>query len=348
MKTDRNQYSKKFIETRVGHMDQMAGISAMQAADGLAKGCRLLQVWTGSGLSFSVLPDRAMEIADCRYKGISLDWHSPVGKVHPAFFDPEGMGWLRSFGGGLLVTGGLEQFGDPNVDQGEPLGLHGRISHLPARYVNHQAKWVDDQYQLEMSGQIRQARVFGENLVLTRTIQTWMGSNTIRIQDRVENQGFERQPMMILYHHNLGYPLLSENTSLSLQAERTIALDEISEAGKSEWMRFQPPTSGYHEQNFLHLLKPDSEGMVKVDLVNPKIGLTLQWRYSIIDLPYLYQWKMMGKGQYVLGIEPANCMGMFGRGSARDNQTLPYLEPGESRQFTLELTMIEHDRQEKE
>ena len=340
--TEPNTYSKDQITQRVGHLDQIAGIATFEATDGLAKGCRVVQVWTGSGLSFSILPDRAMEIADGRYRGLSLDWHAPVGKVHPAFYEPEGMGWLRSYGGGLLVTGGLDQFGDPNEDEGESLGLHGRLSNLPAENINTQTSWVEGRYQLEVSGQIRQARMFGENLVLTRKIVTWMGSNIIQIRDEVENQGFEPHPLMILYHHNLGYPLLSEHTQLVIDAEKTTPLDAVSEAGMTEWMKFQPPTAGFCEQNFLHILRPDAKGRAKVDMVNPHLGLALRWTYPIDQLPYLYEWKMMGQGQYVVGIEPANCMGMAGRSSARENQSLPYLAPGETQKFEIELTVLDN------
>ncbi|NOZ71793.1 MAG: DUF4432 family protein, partial [Chloroflexi bacterium] len=127
--------SRQELLKHVGHMDQVAGIKQLEAAEGLARGSRILQVWTGSGLTFDVLADRGLDISTCRYKGIPLAWASPVGEVHPAYYEPEGLGWLRSFAGGMLVTCGLDQWGPPNHDQGQEFGLHGRVSNIPARYV---------------------------------------------------------------------------------------------------------------------------------------------------------------------------------------------------------------------
>ena len=174
-------WSIQEIRQRVGHMDQVAGIKLLEAADGRERGMRILQVRTGAGLGFHVVADRGLDISACWYKGIPLGWISPVGEVHPAYYEPEGLGWLRSFQGGLLVTCGLDHFGSPYRDADEELGLHGRISNLPAKCVNYRTEWVGDEYEMEISGEVRQTRVFGENLELRRRISTRMGSNTIRI-----------------------------------------------------------------------------------------------------------------------------------------------------------------------
>ena len=36
--------------------------------------------------------------------------------------------------------------------------------------------------------------------------------NEIIIKDKVKNIGFDETPYMILYHMNMGYPLLTENS----------------------------------------------------------------------------------------------------------------------------------------
>ena len=337
------------ILKRVGHMDQVAGIKLVEAADGLERGCRMLQAWTGSGMEFTVLADRALDISACRYKGIPLAWASPVGVVHPAYYEPEGLGWLRSFPGGLFVTCGLDQFGAPSSDAGEELGLHGRVSNLPARSVGYRTYWVDDDggqshYELVISGEVRQTRVFGENLVLRRRISSRLGSNKIRIADVVTNEGFASQPHMILYHFNLGFPLVSEDSRLHIEAEQTIPRDADAEVGLAEWDKLQPPTAGYREQVFRHALVADEEGKAHVGVENPALGIGLRWTYDRASLPHLFQWKMMGEGMYVLGIEPGNCSGVEGRAVARQRDDLPHLEPGESRSYTLEVEVVEYSQ----
>jgi hypothetical protein len=335
------EWSKADLLRRVGQMDQLAGIRLVEAGEGKGRGCRLLDVWTGTGLRFQVNADRALDISACDFKGLPLAWRSPAGDVHPTYYEPYGLGWLRSFPGGLLATCGLDQLGPPCQDGDQEFGLHGRISNCPASQVNHRAFWSGDDYILEISGECRQAALFHENLVLRRRIQTRLGSNIIRIEDVVANDGFEPAPHMLLYHFNLGFPLVSEHTRLRLQSASTLARDADAQAGLAEWDRFQPPTPGYREQVFIHRPIPDQGNAAVVELVNPQIGLGLRWTYDTTHLPFLFEWKMMGEGAYVVGVEPVNCDGVGGRASARQLGQLPFLEPGENRIYRLAVEVIQ-------
>ena len=312
----------------------------MEAGEGKAHGCRLLDVWTGSGLRFQVNADRALDLSSCEFQGLPLTWRSPAGDVHPAYYDPIGLGWLRSFAGGLLATCGLDQFGSPSEDGGAAFGLHGRVSNTPAYQVNHRAYWDGENYRLEISAEIRQAALFGENLVLRRQIKTGLGSNCIRIDDVVTNEGFETSPHMLLYHFNPGFPLVNEHSRLHLTSEETLPRDEAARPGLAEWNSFQAPTPGYREQVFIHRPFADSTGTATIELHNPKLGIGLRWQYATDNLPYLMEWKMMGKGAYVVGIEPANCNGLGGRAATRAKGWLPVLEPGESRAYHIDLEVI--------
>ena len=90
--------------------------------------------------------------------------------------------------------------------------------------------------------------------------------------------------------------------------------DEAAQSGLSEWNSFQPPTPGYQEQVFIHRPAANEEGIATVELSNPKLGIGLRWMYETANLPFLMEWKMMGEGAYVVGVEPANCNGLGGRG----------------------------------
>jgi len=324
-------------------MDQLAGIRLLEAGDGKARGCRLIDVWTGTGLRFQVNPERALDISSCDFKGMPLAWRSPAGDVHPAFYEPQGISWLRSFPGGLIVTCGLDQFGLPSNDSGTELGLHGRISHCPASQVNYRTYWAGEEYKLEISGEIRQATIFGENLILHRQITTALGSNRIQIKDVVTNEGFEPVPHMLLYHCNMGFPLVSETTRLQLKTQATSPRDKTAEKGLADWNTFQLPTPGYQEQVFIHQPVGDENGKATVELSNPSINLGMRWTFGTATLPYLMEWKMMGEGSYIIGIEPANCNGLGGRAATRDLGQLPMLEPGESRDYHIDLEIFSID-----
>lgn len=341
------QWSRTELLQHVGHMDQLAGIRLLEGMDGIERGNRNLLVWTGSGLSFHVVAERALDLAAFHYKGISLNWTSPVGEAHPAYFEASGLEWLRSFQGGMLVTCGLDHFGPPCTDQGEDWGLHGRVSSRPARFVNYKTGWAGDEYELEISGEVRQAKVFGENLTLRRRIATRLGSSQIRIEDVVTNEGFAPQPHMILYHVNTGFPLLSASTQLVVESEQSLPRDAEAEKGIKHWNTFQPPTAGYQEQVFIHTPVADSNGWAEVEVNNHDLGVGLRLKFDKTTLPCLVQWKMMGEGLYVLGVEPSNCRVVGGRAVARDQDALPVLAAGESRHYSLELEVVELSREHK-
>lgn len=334
------KWTREGLLQRVGRMEQLAGVIPSVADEGPGRGSRYFHVYTGSGLSFDVMTDRALDIGACSYKGTPLAWISPSGWVHPAHYESEGLGWLRSFQGGLCTTCGLDQIGAPSVDEGEAFGIHGRISNLPAEQVGHRTWWDDDSYRLEISGQMRQARLFGENLILHRRISTELGSNSISIEDTVTNVGFVLQPHLILYHCNLGFPLVSEHTRLNVDVEETFPRDADAEVGLDKWSEFQVPTPGYREQVFRHIPRTDDDGKVSAFVENPDLGLGIRISFYKHQLPHLVQWKQMGQGAYVLGIEPTNSTGVEGRAVARERDDLPHLAPGESKRYQLEFEVL--------
>jgi len=333
-------WSRAELLNYIGDLSQVAGIRLGEWTDGVERGLRVADVRTGSGLAFSVLLDRGMDIGPASYKGMPLAWVSSTGWAHPMYFDPLGNGWLRTFGGGLLTGCGLTYLGAAGEDEGEPLGLHGRLSHLPASRVRVDEAWQGDECSFWVEGEMRQARVFGENLRLKRRISVALGGSRILLHDLVENLGATPSPLMILYHINLGFPFLDETSRLLADPHAVEARDLAAEPGLPDWMRFQKPTAGYAEQVFYHDLPADKNGWASMQLVNPGRKLGLRVRFQKDTLPSLAQWKMMGQGTYGVGLEPANCRA-GGRSQERARGTLQSLQPGEQREFSVEIEVTE-------
>ena len=339
------EWSQADLLARVGDLSQVGGVKLCQWDDGVERGLRVAEVRTGSGLEFTVLLDRGLDLGPASYRGIPLAWLSPAGFAHPAFYEPEGAGWLRTFGGGLMTGCGLTSLGAPCEDEGEALGVHGRLSHLPARHVQADEVWTGDAASVyrgafRVTGDLRQARIFGENLRLTRRITAWLGESRIAIHDTVENLADTRSPLMILYHINLGFPLLDEDATLVAPPHPVKPRDADAEPGIADWMHFQDPTPGYREQVFNHDLASDAGGWAAMKLVNPRLGIAVSVRHRKRTLPNLVQWKMMGQGAYVLGLEPSNC-DTLGRANERARGTLQFIEPGERREFEVEILVEE-------
>jgi len=320
-------------------MTQLGGVRMVTLADGPERGVRAADVRSGEGFYCTVLLDRGMDLGPAEYRGIPLAWVSPTGPVAPSFYEPQGIGWLRTFHGGLLTTCGLTQAGEPDVDSGEELGLHGRVSSIPARQVNYGGHWQGDEYIFWIEGQVREVSVFGHDLRLTRRISARLGEPRLTIEDRVENVGYTPAPHMMLYHCNMGFPLLGPDSRLEVAATEVEPRDEAAALGLAQHASFEEPTPDYAEQCFFHHLIADQAGFVTVRLVNPSLRLALQLRYRQRELPDFVQWKQVGQGTYVLGLEPGNCRAE-GRVAARERGALVELAPGESRDYFLEMTIL--------
>ena len=333
------QYSRAELLQYVGDITQIGGVRIKTLADGAERGVRVADFDTGSGFRFTVLIDRGMDIGAAAWRDKPLAWQSGVGAVHPAYYDHIGLGWLRSFPGGLMVGCGLDNVGVPNADEGEELGLHGRLSHTPAELLGHGGEWRGDEYLMWVEGQVRHYRLFGHNLVLKRRIYAWLGGNSLFIEDEIANRGFERTPLQLLYHCNLGFPVVSPDSKLWLETSESRPRDEQAAKGFDRHLYFDPPTPGYAEQVFFHRPVADREGFARVALVNPALNLGVYIRFRLAELPYLIEWKMMGQGNYVVGLEPANCT-VLGRSHDRAAGVLRFLEPGERLSTALEIGVL--------
>jgi hypothetical protein len=330
-------WSRSELLTHVGHIDQIAGIRAYELQDGPGYHTRVFHVYTGSGLTFDVLADKALDIAHAAINGQELAWQSPAGDVHPARYEPEALGWLRTFQGGLLVTCGLEQYGSPNAGGDKHYGLHGRIGNMPTEQVGYRGDWFGDEYRLQITGKVRQAALYNENFLLERTITTWLGKSRVDLEDRVTNLGYQSEPHMMLYHCNFGFPLLGPSTRLVMDSTEIIPRTEEAARGQTEWDILCSPTAGYREQVFRHKLKANNDGWGRVQLINPDLGLQMGLEINLTTLPWLFQWKMMGQGAYVLGLEPGNTGTMDGRAEARECGLLMELFPGETRTYQINI-----------
>ncbi|MBN1864318.1 MAG: aldose 1-epimerase family protein [Victivallales bacterium] len=333
--------SKNKLLGHVGNIAQLASVRRYRFDDGPALNMRAVEVSNGSGLSFTVLPDRGMDISRASFNNINLCYLTPNAETHPAFYECDGAGWLNTFNGGLLTTCGLSHFGPPDIRDGESLGLHGRFSTIPARQLSDNSAWIKDEFVVSLSGIIEEARLFGNKLRLTREIRTVAGESRLFIEDSIENFGNKKSSFMILYHFNLGFPLLSNEAILKLSAEKSEPRDKEAEKGFKNMLRFPKPSASYDEQVFFHKMRPDKQGFSKAELVNPSLGISFYLEFNSAALPYLTQWKMAAKGEYVLGLEPCNAPCMDRQSLIKKN-LMPYLEPGQVAHTSIEVGINQH------
>ena len=330
--------ARQQLYQRVGRLEQVAGIQPFVFDDGPARGMRALRLRTGGSLSLDVLCDRGMDLGAAEYRGVPLAWISPTGVVAPPFRELQGEGWLRSFGGGLLVTCGLQNVGEPSERDGEELGLHGRISNTPATLLSRETRWDGEGCLLKARAEVRESQVFGANLVLRRTISARVGEVCVQIEDTVRNEGHGTEPLMLLYHINLGWPLLDASARLVGPGDPPEPRDAEARKGLENWDTFAAPMAGFRERVFYHRPRTDAEGWAEARLENPSLegGIALSVRFRPEELPHFVQWTMTGEGTYVVGLEPATCrVGGYQKEEAEGR--VIHLSPGESRRFRLQI-----------
>ncbi|MDM9561629.1 aldose 1-epimerase family protein [Bordetella petrii] len=345
--------TRRQVEERSGQLGQFAGVRLMTLEDGLERGIRMLEFRSGTGLRFTVLVDRAMDIADCEYRGCAIGWHSPAGFRHPGLHEYEGEGglaWMRSFSG-LMVTCGLDHIlfmyeapADHYVYGPRKTvrhSIHGRAGTIPARLSGYGERWDGERCFLWAEGVVSQGTVFGEHLELHRRIEIEVGTDDIRLSDRVVNRGFYRTPHMLCYHINVGYPVLDEGSRYLAPIRDVVWAAHAGQYRDQEvgYRRMPAPRHQFHEQVWQHEMGADADGAVPVALVNDRLGIGFEVTTRKDQFPCQYQWQNLQAGQYALGLEPSTNH-VLGHGAARERGELIWLEHGDERRYDTCLRVL--------
>lgn len=325
----------------VGDLAQLFELREARLCGGRAEGVRAVLLSDGAGMEMLLLPDRCLDLYSLKYRGRNLGYLTPTGVVGPAFYDRRGDGWLKSYGAGFLATCGLSNIGSACEDAGEALGLHGELANTPAERLCVSVEEENGLPVARMTAWMRSAALFGGNLTLARTVTVRYRSGRVELTDVICNEGFETKPYMTLYHFNMGYPLLSEQARLSLPTRRVTPRSPHAAAHAQDYLRITPPSAPYEEMCYYHDLETDAEGFSAVGIENPAEKLAVSIRFDRRALDHFVQWKMLGKGDYAMGLEPCNAT-IDGRADARANGSLKFLAPGEKTVHRLAVTVGEH------
>lgn len=327
-------------------------ISKTTLHGGLSEGVEVVTLNNGE-LSMSILPTRGMGLWKGSFHDIPIGWDSPVKRpVHPQFVnlqDRSGLGWLNGFNE-LLVRCGLSSNGAPGTDrvlsnEGAPmeteLTLHGKIANLPAHHVE---VVVDDQQKgtLSVTGSVDEAMMFGPAMRLTSTVATTVGSNSLAVSDTVTNFGAEPTELQLLYHTNLGHPFLGKGSKLVAAMSEVAPRDAHAAQSADTFDLYGKPVAGFREECFFFELLASQDDQTTVLLKNAASDRGFSLTFSTQQLPCFTVWKntQAEAAGYVTGLEPATNFPNL-RTFEREQGRVISLQPGESREFSLELAI--HD-----
>lgn len=324
----------------VGSIQQVAYARRIRYDEGRARGLEAVEVKNGP-MRFVIMLDKCMDISELSWRGEQVNFLSKPGLNGRNPFDTHGGEAQRSIMGGLFFTCGYENICAPfTAENGKDYPMHGRMRTSPAEHVSIDCRWEGEDYIITVSGDIREAELFGENLLLHRSIITKYGDPTIRVVDEIRNEGFRAEPMMLMYHCNMGYPFLTEQARLILPSAKITPRDPVSEANVERWQTMDAPKDNEDEYVYLHTLKGDAEGKSFAALVDDTLARGICLDFDLGSLPQFGQWKSTASGDYVMGLEPGNAK-VYGRRFHEQEGTLPMLEAQRETKVELSFTMIE-------
>lgn len=155
-----------------------------------------------------------------------------------------------------------------------------------------------------MYGVIKDETIFGRKLVLRREIEISKRENSFVIRDEMENTGDRVEPLEVLYHMNMGYPLLDEESIVKIPAKEVLPRNDHAAEDIDNCLQMEKPQAGYEERCYYHKFN-GKEGCASI--CQPKIGMELAITFDAENLDGFVEWKMMGVRDYVLGQQCMRC-----------------------------------------
>jgi Domain of unknown function (DUF4432) len=281
----------------------------MKLSGGRREGVEVLEIETKT-FRAAILPTRGMSLWKAWLDDFEVGWQSPVvGPIHPNFvpiYDPSGIGWLDGFDE-LVVRCGLESNGAPDFDAQGKLKhpLHGKIGNIPAQSLS---VMVDPEAgSLAVVGTVCETRFLVRSLELQVHYNFQLHQPSIECVDTVTNRSTRPSSMQMLYHINVGSPVLEEGSRVVFPFSELAPRDARALEGIDCWDTYLGPTAGYSEQVYFARPLAASNGWSSSLLHNAARSRGVGLDFDTRTLPFLNLWKNTAAEQdgYVTGLEPA-------------------------------------------
>ncbi len=333
------------LRQRYGALSAYADARLVTLGDGAERGVRVLELRNGGGLEAEIVVDRTFDIGRLALNGTTLSFHTPAGFRSSAHIDPYregGQGWLTGMNG-FLGTCGFDHIRQPESEpaQHAPLHpttdiaypLHGAGAHAPAKLVGYGIDEDADTPLIWCEGDVTQSMMFRGALLLRRRIEMPLGGRSLAIRDTVTNIGATDMPSMMLYHCNLGYPLVDEQTTVSLDQSE----DLWRSCNHDPFAPMGPPPRDAVSELSVHR-QSGRNRMASARVTNPQTGLSMRISHATDTLPYLQILRLRAAGCTMIAIEPCSAAARS-RAEARAAGDMPFLEPGDTRSFAMEIAI---------
>ena len=293
---------------KISNLQQIASVRRYQLKGGREDGINVIDCDNGK-IRFLLNESKALDMMQLYHEGQNVSFLSKNA------FTLEQSNFLNRFEGGMIYTCGIDSLG-----RREGFEMHGTLHNQKAEVVR--AECSEDGITVEAI--IRNTELFGKNLVFKRKVFCEIGASEVTVSDTLINEGFTEQEYCLLYHVNLGYPMLDEGCKIEANIKAAAPANAVAEQNKQFMLEIEKAQPAKQENcYYLTLEEP------KVSLINSKIKKKFTIEYSKKTLPYFLQWKSMASGDYALGLEPCT--------TEIRNLTYTPIKPNESVKFFVKL-----------
>lgn len=340
VQSDSSEYLDIDLPEKVTAGTGRFGIKYYPIQSGTSAGMHCLSIDTGN-VTATILPDRGMGLWKCWSGDLEFGWQSPVtGPVNPSFVpvhDVSGIGWLEGFDE-LLVRCGLQSNGAPEFAENGTVRypLHGRIANLPAHRLDIQ---IDvENGILDVIGAVSESRFLIYSLELQTRYRFRVGSPVIEIIDTVTNRSSQPGSMQLLYHINVGQPVLQSGSTVHTPFRNLAPRDARAAESVEQWNQCNGPAAGYREQVYFVEPIADDHNWSETMLASADGNFGFAVHFDTRTLPYMTLWKNTAAVEdgYVVGLEPGTGFPNT-RSFEERNGRVVTLQGGESRTFRLKL-----------
>ena len=299
------------MQGEISNLQQIASLRRYTMTAGRERGTEVIDCDNGR-LRFLLNVSCALDIMQLYHCGQNMSFLSKN-----AFCAGES-DFPTRFEGGMLYTCGLDSVGDRVGYK-----LHGSFHTTPAEIIRAEC----NEKEIVVEAVIRNTALFGKNLVMHRKISSELLSDSVRIEDVLTNEGYRDEDYCLLYHINIGYPMLDAGAKILADIKEVKPRNAWSDKNKSDMLVMCNAIPCMDETcYFLTLAKPEAS------LTNEKLGKRFTVRYSGNTLPHFVEWRSMASGDYALGFEP--CTTELDGGFAYST-----VKPGEKISFSVSLSV---------
>lgn len=296
---------------KISNFGQVASIRRYTLTEGRANGLDVLDCDNGK-IRFLINVSKACDIMQLYHEGQNMSFVSKNG------FTKREIPFLSRFEGGMLYTCGLDSVGGRDGFE-----LHGTLHNIPAEILRAEC----NEEGIVVEAIVRDTALFGKNLVLKRRITTGIGEDSVTLEDTLVNEGFKEEDYCVLYHINVGYPMLDEGASVVADVAKYEP--RTAWAAQNADTMYQMSASVPNQEETCYFLTLNKS---EISLVNEKLGKTFTVSYSGDTLPHFVEWKSMASGDYALGFEPCTT-------ELDDRFCYRTIKPSEKIGFSITLTV---------